>query len=336
MFAPLMRTRGLLLVDQRGTGGSALIDCRACSRSRGARRGRRSRGGRGAARGEIDARYGRGASALFATAYASDDLAAVLRALRLRKVDLYGDSYGTFFVQDFIARHPALLHSLMLDSTYPAAGSGPLVRVVGRGDAGGAGDGLAGVGGAAGRVARAGAYAADRRGRRATPTRARCRRARRPARACRPGPGRGVRSGRPCASSTPRSRAALAGDDVPLLRLAGQSDTWNHSPSRRGLLLTRAYLAVSCPDYPVVRTCAAAPPDGASRRSRAPSGGRSAASPSRTTSASTGPRRAAPAAGTARDAAASSVLIVGGDLDSLTPLRTRPRSAPRSARTSSS
>ncbi len=30
----------------------------------------------------------------------------MIRALRLGKVDLYGDSYGTFFVQDFIARHP--------------------------------------------------------------------------------------------------------------------------------------------------------------------------------------------------------------------------------------
>src|SRR3954469_13910759 len=27
IFGPLIRTRGLLLVDQRGTGGSALIDC---------------------------------------------------------------------------------------------------------------------------------------------------------------------------------------------------------------------------------------------------------------------------------------------------------------------
>ena len=44
-----------------------------------------------------------------ATAYAADDLAAVMRALELGKVDLYGDSYGTFFVQEFVARLPFLL-----------------------------------------------------------------------------------------------------------------------------------------------------------------------------------------------------------------------------------
>jgi len=68
---------------------------------------------------EIDARYGRDAHSYFATAYAADDLAAVLRALKLGKVDLYGDSYGTFFVQEYIARHPSTLHSVILDSAYP-------------------------------------------------------------------------------------------------------------------------------------------------------------------------------------------------------------------------
>jgi pimeloyl-ACP methyl ester carboxylesterase len=74
-------------------------------------------------RAGIDARFGRGASGLFATAYAADDLAAVMRALRLGKVDLYGDSYGTYFVQDFIARHPGMLHSVVLDSAYPRRGT---------------------------------------------------------------------------------------------------------------------------------------------------------------------------------------------------------------------
>ena len=59
-------------------------------------------------------RFGRGALALFATAYAADDLAAVLRALRIRTIDLYGDSYGTFFVQDFIARHPRVARTVVI------------------------------------------------------------------------------------------------------------------------------------------------------------------------------------------------------------------------------
>ena len=32
--------------------------------------------------------------------------AAVIRALGYDEIDLYGDSYGTYFVQDFAARHP--------------------------------------------------------------------------------------------------------------------------------------------------------------------------------------------------------------------------------------
>ena len=66
---------------------------------------------------EIERRYG--SPDLFATAYAARDLAAVIRALRLGPVDLYGDSYGTFFVQSFISRYQGLLHSVLLDSSYP-------------------------------------------------------------------------------------------------------------------------------------------------------------------------------------------------------------------------
>ena len=47
-------------------------------------------------------------SDLYATAYAAEDLAAVIRALGVAPVDLYGDSYGTFLVQSFMARHPEL------------------------------------------------------------------------------------------------------------------------------------------------------------------------------------------------------------------------------------
>ena len=65
------------------------------------------------------------AADLFGTAYAADDLAAVMRALRLGRVDLYGDSYGTWFAQSFMARHPAQLHSVTLDSAYPVVGLDP-------------------------------------------------------------------------------------------------------------------------------------------------------------------------------------------------------------------
>ncbi len=45
-------------------------------------------------------------AALYGTAYAADDLAAILEALGIRRIDLYGDSYGTYFEQVFAVRHP--------------------------------------------------------------------------------------------------------------------------------------------------------------------------------------------------------------------------------------
>ena len=68
-------------------------------------------------------------------------------------------------------------------------------------------------------------------------------------------------------------RAALAGDDVPLLRLAGQADTWNHTPADAAYFSRGAYLAVvrAC-DYPRLPTPAARAATAPSRRSRARSG----------------------------------------------------------------
>lgn len=65
------------------------------------------------------------ASDLFGTSQAVDDLADVLSALRLRAVDVYGDSYGSFFGQVFAARYPTRVRSLVLDSTYPTIHQDP-------------------------------------------------------------------------------------------------------------------------------------------------------------------------------------------------------------------
>ena len=58
------------------------------------------------------------ASDLFNTAYSARDVSRVLRALRLGRVDLYGDSYGSWFAQVFASRYPSQLRSVTLDSTY--------------------------------------------------------------------------------------------------------------------------------------------------------------------------------------------------------------------------
>ena len=46
----------------------------------------------------------------------------MIRQLGLGRVDMYGDSYGTFFAQVFAGRHPRLLRSLVLDGAYPTHG----------------------------------------------------------------------------------------------------------------------------------------------------------------------------------------------------------------------
>jgi pimeloyl-ACP methyl ester carboxylesterase len=112
MYGPLLRRRNFLLVDQRGTGLSAPIDCPDLQNlkivySVAARRCGRQLGNR---------------SADYTSARSADDLAAVIRALDLGRIDLYGDSYGTFFAQVFAGRHPGLLRSVVLDSAYPTHG----------------------------------------------------------------------------------------------------------------------------------------------------------------------------------------------------------------------
>lgn len=115
LFEPLLATRQLLLVDNRGTGRSAAVRCPALQR---------------------DAFYGPGTvaacgrqlgatAALFGSALAADDLAAVLDALHIDRVDLYGDSYGTFFAQAFAGRHPERLRSVVLDAAYAVVGADP-------------------------------------------------------------------------------------------------------------------------------------------------------------------------------------------------------------------
>jgi pimeloyl-ACP methyl ester carboxylesterase len=131
LFSGLERSRNLLLVDHRGTGASGLVNCRPLQRWHLA-----------LGDGEFDRRvaacgdqlnssrrlpglgYVHG-SDLYGTANAARDLADVLTALEVGPVDLYGDSYGSYFGQTFAARYPQLLRSLTLDATWPVLGTDP-------------------------------------------------------------------------------------------------------------------------------------------------------------------------------------------------------------------
>jgi pimeloyl-ACP methyl ester carboxylesterase len=111
-----MRSAALApLVDLRGTGLSGAPDCPALHRTV----------------AHYVLRAGRCAAQLgprrdlYDTHAAADDLAAVLDALQIAKVDLYGDSYGSYAAQVFAARHSDRLRSLVLDGTYPVPGTDP-------------------------------------------------------------------------------------------------------------------------------------------------------------------------------------------------------------------
>ena len=125
----------LLLVNLRGTGNSSSFTCRAlqgwtqadsiaaytadtgkCGRQ--LNHTRRLKGGGGYVQ----------ASDLYTTADAARDVALLLRRLQTGRIDLYGDSYGTYFSQVFTARYARMLRSVTLDSAYPVTQHDPWYR----------------------------------------------------------------------------------------------------------------------------------------------------------------------------------------------------------------
>jgi pimeloyl-ACP methyl ester carboxylesterase len=112
MYGPLLQRHNLLLVDQRGTGLSRPLRCSdlqhlVLSYSVAAGRCGRALGDR---------------ADDYTSVRSADDLASVIAKLELPSVALYGDSYGTFFVQTFAGRYPELVSSIVLDSAYPTYG----------------------------------------------------------------------------------------------------------------------------------------------------------------------------------------------------------------------
>jgi pimeloyl-ACP methyl ester carboxylesterase len=120
-FGDQLNTRGMLVMDQRGTGISASVDC-----DEEIAEGDTWREAIGSCAAKLGDRFD-----LFGTALAADDLAAIINALQLGPSNIYGVSYGTFFGQVFAGRHPSLTRTLLLDSAYPVLGESGWVETVG-------------------------------------------------------------------------------------------------------------------------------------------------------------------------------------------------------------
>jgi pimeloyl-ACP methyl ester carboxylesterase len=118
-FADVLKHRNVVLVDQRGTGGSNLLSC--------------ERGGEDADEDEspaaaaafaqrcVEALSKKADLRFYTTTDAVADLEDVRKALGVAQLNLVGVSYGTRVAQQYAMRHPGSTRSIVLDSTVPNA-----------------------------------------------------------------------------------------------------------------------------------------------------------------------------------------------------------------------
>lgn len=117
-FARIADKRDIVLMDQRGTGGSHKLDCRLENTASVAD----ASGSQPAASAEFakkclakldaDTRF-------YTTTDAVRDLDAVRAALGAEKINLIGGSYGTRFAQEYLRRHPEQVRAVILDGVAP-------------------------------------------------------------------------------------------------------------------------------------------------------------------------------------------------------------------------
>jgi pimeloyl-ACP methyl ester carboxylesterase len=111
-FTPLRARHDVLLVDPRGTGRSGALSCPGAA--------------------QLDPLTARkhavapacapglgSATGLYGSAAVADDIDAVRAALGIERLDLWGDSYGTFLMPVYAARHPRHVRSIVLDGAFP-------------------------------------------------------------------------------------------------------------------------------------------------------------------------------------------------------------------------
>jgi len=115
-FARILRERDIVLVDQRGTGGSNRLDCREdeefITRQSEAQIAASARECLAALAPRADVAY-------YTTSLAVQDLERVRAALGYPRINLYGASYGTRVAQQYLRRYPGRVRSMILDGVVP-------------------------------------------------------------------------------------------------------------------------------------------------------------------------------------------------------------------------
>jgi pimeloyl-ACP methyl ester carboxylesterase len=113
-LAPALDRRDLLLIDPRGTGRSGPISCPALADPT---RAFASVDTQRALIGACGRQLGDGARD-YTTAATADDFDDVRAALGIDRLDLLGDSYGTFLMATYAQRHPNHVQSVVLSGAY--------------------------------------------------------------------------------------------------------------------------------------------------------------------------------------------------------------------------
>ncbi|MET0395257.1 MAG: alpha/beta fold hydrolase [Longimicrobiaceae bacterium] len=122
-LAGVRRDRDVVLVDQRGTGGSNALTCGGGSWTQSARDtasgAEQARACRAALEGRADLR-------MYGTPAAVADLDAVRAALGYERVNLVGISYGSRVAQEYLRRHPERTRSVVMRAVAPVGFNIPL------------------------------------------------------------------------------------------------------------------------------------------------------------------------------------------------------------------
>jgi len=120
-FEPLRKQRAVLLVDQRGTGGSNALACdeEKKDRSEAQPKAAGSRPAADALRECLARLAPHAAPQYYSTSDAVEDLESVRRALGAPQLDLIGVSYGTRMAQQYARHYPRSVRTIVLDSAVP-------------------------------------------------------------------------------------------------------------------------------------------------------------------------------------------------------------------------